>query len=310
MGLVKFKSNGKLMLTGEYLALDNALVLTLPTKFGQSLHLKETEGNGSLNWKSYTNEKEIWFEASLKLNNNSFEILNSSKKEIATTLLIVLNKGLELAQKQLSSNSNYNVNTYLEFPQNWGLGSSSTLINNIAQWFSINPFKLHFSVFNGSGYDIAAAYSNQPITYEINNKKPIVKSVSFNPDFKNKIYFVHLNQKQNSYNEVKKYQKNKNQAEIEKSTLLVNSITNQLIIAKNLNSFEDLLIQHETILATILKMPSIKEQLFSDYKNGIVKSLGAWGGDFVMITVKNQEDLTYFKDKGYTTILSYKEMIL
>ena len=40
---MKFNSNGKLMLTGEYLALDNALVLTLPTKFGQSLRSQKSK---------------------------------------------------------------------------------------------------------------------------------------------------------------------------------------------------------------------------------------------------------------------------
>jgi hypothetical protein len=48
--------------------------------------------------------------------------------------------------------------------------------------------------------------------------------------------------------------------------------------------------------------------LFPDFK-GIVKSLGAWGGDFVMVLSK-QNPKEYFIEKGYTTILSYDEMVL
>ncbi|MFT6748973.1 MAG: hypothetical protein ACJAQ1_000901, partial [Flavobacterium sp.] len=39
------------------------------------------------------------------------------------------------------------------------------------------------------------------------------------------------------------------------------------------------------------------------------KSLGAWGGDFVMIISENNPK-SYFKAKGYETILTYNEMIL
>lgn len=310
METMKFKSNGKLMITGEYLALDNALVLTLPTKFGQSLTVKETEGKGTINWTSLTNENKVWFEASLKLKNKTFKIVNNSNEKIATTLLKILNTALELSTINFSDHVDYEINTLLDFPQNWGLGSSSTLLNNIAQWFEINPFELHFSVFNGSGYDVAAAYSNEAITYQINYKKPIVKSVEFNPSFKNHLYFVHLNQKQNSYNEVKKYQENKNKVETENAITLTNSITCDLIKVKELGLFEALLQKHEAVLARILGLQTIQEQLFSDYKGGIIKSLGAWGGDFILITIRNKQDLAYFKNKGYSTILSYDKIIL
>lgn len=33
--MISFKSNGKLLLTGEYLVLDGAVALALPTKMGQ-----------------------------------------------------------------------------------------------------------------------------------------------------------------------------------------------------------------------------------------------------------------------------------
>ena len=64
----------------------------------------------------------------------------------------------------------------------------------------------------------------------------------------------------------------------------------------------------EKKLGSILEVPTIQEQLFPEF-NGLVKSLGAWGGDFVMaISKENPKD--YFVSKGYETILTYDEMIL
>ena len=39
------------------------------------------------------------------------------------------------------------IETQLDFLRNWGLGSSSTLINNIAQWANVNPFDLQQKSF-------------------------------------------------------------------------------------------------------------------------------------------------------------------
>lgn len=297
------------MLTGEYLALDNALVLTLPTKFGQTLSVEKTNGNGHIEWISYTNEEKIWFKARFKYYDNSIRIESENDKKIADTLVKIINAAIKLSPTLLQNLINYKITTHLEFPQNWGLGSSSTLINNIAQWFNINPFDLHFNVFNGSGYDIASAYNDNPVTYLINNQSPIVEEVKFNPPYKTNIFFVHLNQKQNSYNEVKKYQKNKSKDQIESAIKITNSLTNEILTAKTLAEFEKLLLKHEQTLAKVLGIPTIQKQLFNDYDLGVIKSLGAWGGDFVLVT-GNEKSIEYFLEKGYQTILTFDDVIL
>ena len=48
--------------------------------------------------------------------------------------------------------------------------------------------------------------------------------------------------------------------------------------------------------------------LFPDYF-GTLKSLGAWGGDFILAT-GNKDTSQYFIDKGYATILKYSDMVL
>ena len=53
---------------------------------------------------------------------------------------------------------------------------------------------------------------------------------------------------------------------------------------------------------------TVKEALFPDFK-GIVKSLGAWGGDFVLV-ISNDNPKAYFNSKGYEIIIPYSKMIL
>ena len=43
--------------------------------------------------------------------------------------------------------------------------------------------------------------------------------------------------------------------------------------------------------------------------SGTIKSLGAWGGDFVLAT-GDEEAQKYFKRKGYKTIIPFQDMIL
>ena len=76
-----------------------------------------------------------------------------------------------------------------------------------------------------------------------------------------------------------------------------------------MSTFENLLVEHENLMSHVLQRDTIKESLFQMYAGGVIKSLGAWGGDFVMVTAKTPEDLNYFKEKGFKTILPWNEMI-
>ena len=194
----------------------------------------------------------------------------------------------------------------MSFPRNWGLGSSSTLINNIASWAKVNPFNLLWNSFSGSGYDIACAKHNTPILYSVKEKNPTIKEVNFNPDFKNQLFFIHLNQKQNSREGIAHYRKTKEEAQQYIST--INETSHNILNAKSINDFNTLINEHEQIIGKIIQQEPIKKRLFTDYF-GAVKSLGAWGGDFVLAT-GNDDTPKYFKNKGYATVLSYSEMIL
>jgi mevalonate kinase len=300
-----FYSNGKLLITGEYLVLDGARAFALPTKFGQNL-IVETGSNQQIQWKSYNFDEHLWYEDTISFS----EIINNidSKTEtVKSTLINILHEAYLLNPDFINESEGYKISTHLTFPKNWGLGTSSTLLNNIAQWTKIDAFTLLKNSFGGSGYDIACAQNNTPIIYRLEQNAPIVETVAFNPEFTKNIFFVYLNKKQNSKAAISAYYNNKN-PDLEQNIADNNKITDAILNAKTINEFLHAVEKHEIHLSNILEIQTIKEIAFPDF-NGVVKSLGAWGGDFVMV-VSKEDPKDYFSSKGYETILSYDEMIL
>lgn len=299
-----FYSNGKLLLTAEYLVLDGAKALALPTKFGQNLIVEKT-ANQEIKWKSHDADESVWFEDiipfSAIISNTPFE-----KESVKNTLITILRSAYQLNPNTIINSEGYTVSTQLDFPKKWGLGTSSTLINNIAQWFNINAFTLLKNSFGGSGYDIACAQNDCPILYHLEQGKPIVEKVKFKPAFSENLYFVYLNQKQNSKNAIASYKEKKNNLEDTKK--IINQLTEIVLNAKDENTFAQALENHEKELSSILETKTVKESLFPDF-NGTIKSLGAWGGDFVMV-ISKENPSSYFIDKGFETIIPYSEMIL
>ena len=292
-----FHSNGKLLISGEYLVLDGALSLALPCRFGQSLNFTE-DSNETLEWISKDMNDTIWFTAYFEA--KTLKVLKTSNYNTVKWV----KKIVEFCNKNSLKNKNLQgkIECKLEFPNNWGLGSSSTLLNNLASLYEINPYDLHFSTTNGSGYDIACAGSNSPLTYQITQNIPEVKKMDWSPVFKDEILFIFLKKKQKSNLEVKRFKELKKDPDL---ISRISSITKEIIHSKTIEEFEYLLDEHEAITGQYIESESVKSKYFSDYE-GSVKSLGAWGGDFVLATRKNKK---YFLDKGFDTILTYSEII-
>ncbi len=301
--MLSFYSHGKLLLTAEYLVLDGACALALPTKKGQSLEVFETNAN-MLHWQSILHDGSLWFETQLSLPLKKQDHENPVIKRLYDILIAAQS----INPTFLSNTQGYLVRSILEFPKNWGLGSSSTLIANIAQWASINPYELLENTFGGSGYDVACAITETPITYIRLGVSPKIRAVTFNPSFKEQLFFIHLNRKQNSRESITHY-RNIPSIETKKHVITFSSMTESLIATQdNLNVFEALLFEHESKLSKIIQTKTIKEQLFPDYTRAL-KSLGGWGGDFIL-AIGSKEDMEYFKEKGYTTIIPFSDMIL
>lgn len=299
-----YYSNGKLLITGEYLVLNGAKSLAVPTKFGQDLEVTPALGKKII-WKSYDSDESIWFEDEI-LFDAIIEKTTFIENKIKNTLVEILHHAFLLNPEFILNSEGYIIKTKLTFPRLWGLGTSSTLINNLGQWLSIDSFELLKNSFGGSGYDIACAQTNQSIIYHLENEKPIFERVTFNPEFKEYIYFVYLNKKQSSKSAINNYL-NK-QFSLDKVKVKIDKITAFVSETNNVDDFMSALDKHEILMSDVLEQLTVKESLFPDFK-GTVKSLGAWGGDFVMV-VSKENPLFYFNKKGYYTILKCEEMIL
>lgn len=320
---INFKSNGKFLLTGEYLVLKGATALALPLKLGQKMNVKTLDSEDNrIYWNAFlgtradekqqprddSSNKIPWF--SVVLNKNNFDVINTDDKEKAERLKNILSKAKSLNKDIFNDSHDYRFTTLLDFNPQWGLGSSSTLINNIAEWAQIDPYLLLDSTFKGSGYDIACAKACNPIFYNINAAFDGQRSISadFNPPFKDNLYLVYHGHKQNSANEVKAFlDKEKN---YKTEIVSISEISKIMPEIQNLSDFCYFIKVHEEIMASCLDRKRIKNY-FSDFE-GEIKSLGAWGGDFFMAAScwEERKVRKYFESKGLNVIIKYNDIVL
>ncbi len=294
-----YYSHGKLLISSEYAVLDGAKALALPTKLGQRLEVTN-RNTKNINWKSFDCQNNLWFKTSLSIPHFKPSIANATAQRLSQCFQAIH----ELRPHLFENQKGLEFISHLEFPQNWGLGSSSTLINNLAQWANVDAYKLLALTFGGSGYDIACAQNPYPITFQKNLKSSKIEKAVFNPSFKDKLFFVHRNQKQDTRVAIAAYQALKNTKNLDFSEL--NIITNALLQHSTLEVFESLITEHEKLIGKLIQQAPLKTTHFSDY-NGAIKSLGAWGGDFFLASGNEQQ---YFKEKGYNTIIPFKKMVL
>ena len=87
----------------------------------------------------------------------------------------------------------------------------------------------------------------------------------------------------------------------------ITDLSKKTLVCYTLEDLERILNAHEKKIASLLGQATVKQLVFPDYPKTI-KSLGAWGGDFVLAT-GNKQDMAYFKAKGYTTIIAFDDMM-
>ncbi|WP_224491607.1 GYDIA family GHMP kinase [Robertkochia flava] len=315
-GKSTYYSHGKVLLSGEYLILDGATGLALPTKKGQRLEVS-TRSGGMLHFTSYEPNGKAWFETSIHLgaflNEVGTEAMDperiiaaGDKGPVTGTLLKILQSIHTQNPSLLEDTGGLSLSSFLEFERDWGLGSSSTFIHNLALWSKTDPYRLLAESLGGSGYDIACAGSDAPLFYNRTASRPLANKVNFNPNFKEHLYFIHLNRKQNSREGIRRYRslKQRPEQEIQKA----GSLSRDFATSQTLELFSSLMAEHEELISSLLGIPSVQEELFPDF-DGQLKSLGAWGGDFILAATRNNPE-PYFRSKGYHTIIPFEKMIL
>lgn len=297
-----FRANGKLLITGEYLALCGAKVLALPLKFGQRLDFLASNA-GILEWYSYDSEEKLWFEGTFDLEQET--IITSSNEDKAGHLLNLLIIATKSRSSKILSGK---INTWLEFDPLWGWGTSSTLISLIAQLSGTNPYILSTDRFNGSQYDIACATSSGPILYSKKNGVPELEKADFEPIDKDCYRFIYLGKKQNSHDAISSFnhQTIKTQ-EIE----YINQLTQHIVSSKSVPDMEYLLQTHENYIAKFLNCDPIQKRYFPNFL-GAIKSLGAWGGDYILaVSAEGGAYIeSYFSRQNMSPIFKYDQIVL
>ena len=140
-----FKSNGKILLCSEYLVLEGAKAIALPSKLTQDLQVTKCQ-NKIIEWQSFDENNDLWFEEKFYFSGSDLKY--EGEKNKTSEKILLLFKYL-LKAKDVNDILGNKFLTKLNFKREWGLGTSSTFVNNLAKWAKTDPYKLLFSAFNG-----------------------------------------------------------------------------------------------------------------------------------------------------------------
>ncbi len=308
-GVGDFYGHGKLLLTGEYFVLEGALALALPTTVGQAMKVRSRASySPRLQWRALDHAGNAWFEGEYELWHFN-ELRPTGDDRVSQDLQNILREVRRQNPHFLREEQDVVVETKLEFPRDWGLGSSSSMLYNIAQWAYVSPFELAARAFGGSGYDIACAQSMGPIHYELRDGLPHWRPVSFTPSFRDQLFLVYLGHKRDSREAVTAFRA-LGPAERRRPVDEIAHLTRELTTAGELRQFDRVVREHEALVGATLGVTPVKAARFGDFW-GEVKSLGAWGGDFVLATSTRTADETrdYFRAHGLETIIPYGELV-
>ena len=272
--------------------------LSVPLKVNQTLHVSPSSDKKIL-WESINEEGDVWFSAQFS---NNLEIIETSDTHKAIVIQKIL-RLIENLQPQHSIGGNqFKLN--LEFNKQYGFGSSSTLISLMSQWSGVDPYYLLENTFGGSGFDVATATARQPIIYSVKNR--VEKTFQLPQIITSHLLFVYLGEKQISSKEIALF---KSKVTTLQQIERMNGIVDQAVQCKQIDDWERLMEESEALLSSILGIETVKAQYFSDYPYAI-KSMGAWGGDFIMATCRDlHKAKEYFYSKGKTPVFTYDELV-
>jgi len=284
----EFFAPGKLMLSGEYSVLHGAKAVAVPTRLGQSLKVLDSHKNEASAYKALDHRGELWLDF-------DFAAIHDSEGQKVVDLIKAAGREDLLEGKIFQ--------TQLEFPRNWGLGSSSTFVALMAQALEVDVWPLFFNNFKGSGYDVAVAISSQAIEYQLTAPaKPLFSKVGI-PDFFSETCFVYLGQKQNSAREVGRF------LAADYSKILIQKISDlseQLLVLEDTHQLEEWMQAHEHYTSEIIGREPLPQMMLPKI-SGKAKSLGAWGGDFIWLS--RQDSRQDLLKAGFDTIIPFSEMI-
>lgn len=296
------RANGKLLLTGEYAVLFGARALAVPLSVGQSLEVQPRRLDRYLLWEAWYGQV-LWFTARLRL--PELLIDHSSDRFRANFLLRVLQSAVQLGGQVPEP---ANIVCRIDFSPEWGLGSSSSFIALVARWIGVDPFTLHQKVSKGSGYDVVCALSDHPLVFQRFNGGYVTEKVDFDSPVLSRLFLIYRNKKLPTEGHIEKvsgWETRLREAEGE-----ISSLTGEWLNATSLEELGRITVLHEQLIASATGMKPVQQSLFPDFE-GYIKSLGAWGGDFLLAFSPNGEAYlrNYFARQGYMVSFRYVDLI-
>jgi mevalonate kinase len=298
-------AHGKLLISAEYMVLHGSKALAVPLQLGQSLKRRRSPDQNKFSWKAFNHDR-LWFSATLDPRN--IKVIASDDPIKAEYLCRMIRACIDMMPSFQEDLYKWDVETYLEFSPEWGFGSSSTLTALLSEWAEVNPLDLHFMTSEGSGYDVACAIAHGPIVYRLREDAPHYQHVVFHPPFSRQLYFAWLGSKQPTAIHLKKVaEKIKPDYEtIHRFSVL----TEEMMQSQELEHFQSLIEEHEEVLSGLLEMERVSISRFPGL-HGTVKSLGAWGGDFVLIAseLPERELFDYLYQQEIEVIFRYQDLV-
>ncbi|WP_421753980.1 GYDIA family GHMP kinase [Croceimicrobium sp.] len=281
-----FFAPGKLLLSAEYSVLEGAKAIAVPTIKGQHLEIFP-QAEKTMLYKALDEKAEPWLD---------FQLGQAQSEEE----MLVQNIILDACGSQVPEFCK--VQSRLDFPRAWGLGSSSTFISLMAQWLETDVWSLFFKHLKGSGYDVAVAEAGHVIEYQLFDKKPHWQEVQI-PEFFKNTFLLYLGKKQNSAREVDRYLKKDRSASLVQK---ISNLSDELLQLSDIAALANWMEVHEAYTAELIGRKPLPLQILPKYK-GQAKSLGAWGGDFLWLSeAPEAEEL---KAAGLNQVFKFSELV-
>ena len=298
-----YHANGKLLLTGEYLVLHGAKAIAVPLNVGQQMAISIDSEPNNIRWQAFY-QNQVWF--SCELDPTDLSIFTTTNTEKSATLVRIL-QAIKSLKTEFFLAPGTLFKTTIEANPEWGLGSSSTLLSLLSQFADVDPFVLNEMVFQGSGFDIACATADGPILYVRNQ---LVKPINLDYPFASQLFLVYSGRKKKTATEVRAFLKEK---VISSQTVSeMSALTDEFAACRDQNEFNLLIRLHEELVSKSIGRIPVKSEFFGDFK-GEVKSLGAWGGDFFLVSTNKltfSEVNRYFENKGLMTVFKWGDLLL
>jgi mevalonate kinase len=272
---------GKILLAGEYAVLLGLNAHAVPVKKGQWLEYFE--------FKTPENQQDTLYYKAIDIQGTAWmnaQCLLTTRTWVGGETPDVLQQVFDAIPETFwKPGFSYRLETRLEFSRDSGLGSSSTFTALMSHCFQLEPQRLQERLFQGSGYDVAIATVQKPLTFWRNDQGAHFKSWKLPPENTQDWTILFLGNKVNSRSSSANIIESLRQIIAEPFYLLqFEKVLHIIETAESANALEAALEMYQLLLSQLLNMETPYQHFqLKPVKKGLCKWLGAWGGDMLLV---------------------------